>query len=45
MVTEVAGAECNEVSDLRAALVRPGEESVTVKWVRKGEDMTGTLND
>jgi C-terminal processing protease CtpA/Prc len=45
VVTEVAGAECSEVSDLRAALVRPGGESVTVKWVRNGEDMTGTLND
>jgi C-terminal processing protease CtpA/Prc len=45
VVTEVAGAECNEISDLRAALVQPGEESVTVKWVRNGEVVTGTLND
>lgn len=45
VVTEVAGAACKEVSDLRAALARPGEESVTVKWVRHGEAMTGTVND
>ena len=45
VVTEVAGAACNEVSDLRAALVQPGEESVTVKWVRRGEVVTGTLNE
>ncbi|MEJ2340682.1 MAG: PDZ domain-containing protein [Gemmatimonadales bacterium] len=45
VVTEVAGAECREVSDLRAALLKPGEESVTVKWVRNGESMTGTVDD
>jgi C-terminal processing protease CtpA/Prc len=45
VVTEVAGAECNEISDLRAALVQPGEESVTVKWVRNGEVVTGTLDE
>lgn len=45
VVTEVAGAACNEVSDLRAALVQPGEESVTVKWLRHGEVVTGTLDD
>jgi C-terminal processing protease CtpA/Prc len=45
VVTEVAGAECNEVSDLRAALVQPTQESVTVKWVRNGEAMTGTVNE
>jgi C-terminal processing protease CtpA/Prc len=45
VVTEVAGAECNEISDLRAALVQPGEESVTVKWVRNGKVVTGTLDE
>ena len=45
VVTEVAGAECNEISDLRAALVQPGEESVTVKWVRDGEVLTGTIDE
>ncbi len=45
VVTEVAGAECNEISDLRAALVQPGEESVMVKWVRNGEVLTGTLDE
>ena len=45
VVTEVAGAECNEISDLRAALLQPGEESVTVKWVRNGEVVTGTLDE
>lgn len=45
VVTEVAGAECTDVSDLRAALVEPGAESVTVKWVRNGQSMTGTLNE
>lgn len=45
VVTEVAGAECKEVSDLRAALVQPGQESVTVEWVRNGKAMTGALND
>lgn len=45
VVTEVAGTECNAVSDLRAALVAPGEERITVKWVRKGEVLTGTLNE
>lgn len=45
VVVEVAGAECSSVSDLRAALVDPGGESVQVKWIRKGEVMTGALND
>lgn len=45
VVTEVAGAECNEISDLRAALLQPGPESVTVKWVRNGEVVTGTLDE
>ena len=45
VVTEVAGAECNKISDLRAALVQPGEESVTVKWVRDGEVLTGTIDE
>ena len=44
VVVEVGGSECSEVSDLREALVR-SDERVPVTWIRRGEIMTGALNE
>lgn len=45
VVVEVGGSECTDVSDLREALVDSSDEKVTVRWMRKGVPMSGSLND
>jgi C-terminal processing protease CtpA/Prc len=44
VVVEVGGSECSAVSDLREALVE-SDERVPVTWIRKGEAMSGALNE
>lgn len=46
VVVEAGGRSCGELGDLRSALASAeGSRGVVVKWVRKGEVLSGTVRD
>ena len=46
VVVEAGGRSCDELGDLRDALASAeGSRGVVVKWVRKGEILSGTVRD